>query len=72
MQGSLQGGLQVYDLGESEAESDYELKPMQTQGSHPSAEDLADDEREDSSDAEVEEPDPDYDNDVNDKTESKL
>ncbi|XP_069125469.1 E3 ubiquitin-protein ligase MGRN1-like [Argopecten irradians] len=60
--------LQVYDLGESEADSDYELKPIQVKQTHLSAEDLADDEREDSSEAEPE-PDPDYDNAINDETE---
>lgn len=60
--------LQVYDLGESEADSDYELKPIQVKQTRLSAEDLADDEREDSSEAEPE-PDPDYDNAINDETE---
>jgi hypothetical protein len=52
--------LQVYDLNESEADSDYDMKPHPVPGTRCSTEDLADDEREDTSDAE-QEPEPDYD-----------
>lgn len=52
--------LRVY---ESEADSDYDLKPMGSNQGHTSTENLADDEREDSSEAEPE-PEPDYDDDL--------
>lgn len=52
--------LRVY---ESEADSDYDLKPMGLNQGHTSTENLADDEREDSSEAEPE-PEPDYDDDL--------
>ena len=50
----------MYDLNESEADSDYEIKPHVVTGNRCSTEDLADDEREDTSEAE-QEPEPDYD-----------
>ncbi|XP_022316902.2 putative E3 ubiquitin-protein ligase MGRN1 isoform X2 [Crassostrea virginica] len=52
--------LRVYD---SEADSDYDLKPMELNQGHTSTENLADDEREDSSEAEPE-PEPDYEDDL--------
>lgn len=48
-------------MNESEADSDYELKPIQINTTNRlSMEDLADDEREDTSEGEPE-PEPDYD-----------
>ncbi|CAG2194848.1 E3 ubiquitin-protein ligase MGRN1,Probable E3 ubiquitin-protein ligase MGRN1,E3 ubiquitin ligase RNF157,E3 ubiquitin ligase Rnf157 [Mytilus edulis] len=52
--------LRVYDLNESEADSDYDMKTHPITGTRCSTEDLADDEREDTSEAE-QEPEPDYD-----------
>lgn len=52
--------LRVY---ESEADSDYDLKPIALNQGQTSTENLADDEREDSSETEPE-PEPDYDDDV--------
>lgn len=61
--------LKVYDLNESEADSDYELKPIQINtNTRLSMEDLADDEREDTSEGEPE-PEPDYDDDATTRTE---
>lgn len=61
--------LRVYDLNESEADSDYDIKPQYIAGTTTrcSTEDLADDEREDTSEAE-QEPEPDYDMDDNEPT----
>ena len=56
-------------LGESEPDSDYELKAIHVKPSHISAEDLADDEREDTSEGE---PEPDYDTDVHNQSQRML
>ena len=59
-QGMRTATLRVYD---SEADSDYDLKPMELNQGHTSTENLADDEREDSSEAEPD-PEPDYEDDL--------
>ncbi|XP_052071331.1 probable E3 ubiquitin-protein ligase MGRN1 [Mytilus californianus] len=62
--------LRVYDLNESEADSDYDMKTHPITGTRCSTEDLADDEREDTSEAE-QEPEPDYDDEpIGKKTET--
>ncbi|XP_061180970.1 E3 ubiquitin-protein ligase MGRN1-like isoform X2 [Saccostrea echinata] len=58
--GMRPASLRVY---ESEADSDYDIKPMTLNQGHPSTENLADDEREDSSEPEAE-PEPDYEDDL--------
>ena len=61
--------LSVYDLNESDADSDYDIKPQYIAGTTTTCppEDLADDEREDTSEAE-QEPEPDYDDDDDEPT----
>ncbi|XP_062576969.1 probable E3 ubiquitin-protein ligase MGRN1 isoform X2 [Saccostrea cucullata] len=58
--GMRPASLRVY---ESEADSDYDIKPMTLNQGHLSTENLADDEREDSSEPEPE-PEPDYEDDL--------